>query len=222
IYLLNTGLGTLFLIVGIIAMLVKGSEVKPLILELFGDVEQYIALIICVAECFIVSTNGVSAPSISLEGKTLWQLQVLPISKMQVLNAKLKLHVLVSAPAVVLFGIVTGNVLSLDGLSTALLILIPSILVIICGELGLVFNLLNPRLDYETESAAVKQSLSVLLTLFTGYALISVFIGLFVLVMDKWAVELYLGMVLGLEIIIGILLYQWLRTKGCKILETLG
>ena len=49
------------------------------------------------ALCMLASMNDMAAPSVSLEGKSLWLLQSLPVTPWQVLRAKLRLQLLLTA-----------------------------------------------------------------------------------------------------------------------------
>ena len=70
----------------------------------------------------IASINDISAPSVSLEGKTLWLVQALPVSPWQVLKAKLKLHLILTLPPA---AVLTGCALAVFKPDTAYMVLIP-------------------------------------------------------------------------------------------------
>ena len=61
-----------------------------------------IAPVLCALVCLLASMNLMAAPSVSLEGRTLWLVQSLPVRPWQVLRAKLQLQlVLTAVPALI-------------------------------------------------------------------------------------------------------------------------
>lgn len=77
-YMLNCGLGLLFLpIVGIL-LLVKAAWVRDIVALLEWDAD-FLTLMLSGALCSMASMVDITAPSVSLEGKSLWLAQSLPI-----------------------------------------------------------------------------------------------------------------------------------------------
>lgn len=62
-------------------------------------------MLLCAALCTLVGMNDMAAPSVSLEGKSLWLAQSLPVTSWQVLRAKLRMHLLLTAVPAALCGI---------------------------------------------------------------------------------------------------------------------
>ncbi len=56
-------------------------------------------MLVCGMVCTIAAMNFITAPSVSLEGGTLWLLQSLPVTPQQVLQAKVELQLLLTLPA---------------------------------------------------------------------------------------------------------------------------
>lgn len=91
-YMLNCGLGILLLPVAGVALLIKGGELLLLLQMAFGDRGGCAEVLLCTGVCAIASMNDMATPSVSLEGKSLWLAQSLPVKPWQVLRAKLKVH----------------------------------------------------------------------------------------------------------------------------------
>ena len=63
-----------------------------------------VPLLLIAAVCLLASMNDMAAPSVSLEGKSLWLAQSLPVKPWQVLRAKLAVHLtLTGVPAAVCY-----------------------------------------------------------------------------------------------------------------------
>ena len=88
-YMLNCGFGTLFLPVGGIALLWKGGRLFSTLNEIFDGSTGAIPVLVTAVVCMLAAMNFMVVPSVSLEGKNLWQLQSLPVKPWQVLRAKL-------------------------------------------------------------------------------------------------------------------------------------
>lgn len=96
-YMLNCGLGTLMLPIAGVVLLVYQAKIRDLELLLGAE---FASLLFIAAVCLLASMNDMAAPSVSLEGKSLWLAQSLPVKPWQVLRAKLAVHLtLTGVPA---------------------------------------------------------------------------------------------------------------------------
>jgi len=215
VYLLNCGLGTVFLLVLGAAAVIKKEEA----LMLLGQVplpRELLPLSACGAVSLMASTNLASAPSISLEGDTLWLLRSLPVSGWQILWGKLRFHLRVTAPAALLCGLAMDWVLAPTPVAAVLLPVIPALFVLLSGELGLLYTLRFPYLDWSTETAAVKQSPAVALALCSGWGLIAAFAGLYFLTGRIMSPEMFLLLAGVLLAAACLALLRLLKTWGVK------
>lgn len=99
--MLNCGLGTLMLPIAGVVLLVYQAKIRDLELLLGAE---FASLLFIAAVCLLASMNDMAAPSVSLEGKSLWLAQSLPVKPWQVLRAKLAVHLtLTGVPAAVCY-----------------------------------------------------------------------------------------------------------------------
>lgn len=173
-YMLNSGLGSIILPIGCVAAIIKRNDMLAYA-DMIPGFRENLPLIALVAICSIAAMNMVTAPSVSLEGRNLWLLKSLPVRGADILNAKLLLHMLVTAPIAAVSGMVFAVLLKPGAVLSLILVVTPVIMTLVCGELGLIFNLLMPKLDWTNETYAVKQSMSVLVTMLTGWGILMVF-----------------------------------------------
>ena len=96
LYMLNCGLGTVFLLILAVAALIKGREVFLMMNALFAGSEDFVPVLAALCLCLLAGSNDITAPSVSLEGKSLWIAQSLPIDPWQALRAKLRMHLLIT------------------------------------------------------------------------------------------------------------------------------
>ena len=101
-YMLNSGLGILFLVAGAVALVWKGNDFLLLLSAVFAEKAEAVPVLLCAVVCLLVSMNDMAAPSVSLEGKSLWLAQSLPVTAWQVIRAKLRMHLLLTGIPVAL------------------------------------------------------------------------------------------------------------------------
>ena len=73
-YMLNCGFGILMLMAAGVMMLFKGGELSMLLTSVFNGSEGIVLALTVSMACLLASMNDMAAPSISLEGKNLWEL----------------------------------------------------------------------------------------------------------------------------------------------------
>ena len=95
-YMLNCGLGTFLMPLCAIAVLWKGSELFSLLDAMFAETAGSVPLLLCVVLCGLASMNFMTAPSISLEGKSIWLLQSLPVEPWRIFQAKIRIQLLLT------------------------------------------------------------------------------------------------------------------------------
>lgn len=92
-YMLNCGMGAVFMLAAVAAMLVKGKDLRVLAAQVPFLAEAG-TLAVCAAAAILVSMTPISGPSISLEGRQLWILRSLPMTGKMALQAKIHMHLL--------------------------------------------------------------------------------------------------------------------------------
>ena len=96
-YMLNCGLGTFLMPVCAVAALWKGRSLFAMLDAMFVDTPGSVPVLLCVILCGLASMNFMAAPSISLEGKSLWLMQSLPVDPWKVFLAKIRMQLLLTA-----------------------------------------------------------------------------------------------------------------------------
>ena len=167
VYLTNMGLGLILTI----AMAVAGVLFRDTLLGGLGELaviwKPQFSLIICAMLAFITSTVCISTPSVSLEGKNLWILKSMPVSSKEILLGKLRFHCRMAVPPVFLAGLILAAVYGCEPADTVLCGIVPALLAVINGLLGLICGLKWARLDWISEAYPCKQSVSVIVVMFS-------------------------------------------------------
>lgn len=219
-YMLNCGLGTVLMIVAAVTLLFNTGNIKMLA-NVLNPLEGFFPMIACAAICMISSMNDITAPSVSLEGKSIWIVQSMPVTPWQVLCAKLKLHLVLTMIPTLILTAVALFIISPAPIFTALVLILVSLFVFFSAEFGLVVNLKSPNLDWTSEIVPIKQSLGVMLSLFSSWIVI-ILLGIIYAFVYKFVSPLvYMILSAVLLLALSILLAFWLKNKGTKIFAKL-
>ncbi|MBR3003941.1 MAG: hypothetical protein IKH67_02590 [Lachnospiraceae bacterium] len=224
-YMLNCGLGILFLAAGAIASLIASGSIKELAANLTRVIPGGANLIVVIgafAVCVLCGFIDISAPSISLEGPSIWILQSMPVSASQVLKAKFKLAVLFAGIPAVVCAAVVMIVVQADIAAIILGVLCAGMFAVTTSLLGLRLDLRRPFLDWTNEVQPVKQSMSVLFTMLIGMLGPLVPIALYIALASIVPPAVYLAVWTVLFALFSFLLFNWLRKKGTAKFATLG
>lgn len=156
--------------------------------------------------------TSASSCAISMEGKTFWQLQVLPVNAKDIYNAKLLWNLTLAAP----FYIISVVFLLIGGkpdVMTALhYLLVPLVFLLFTTVLGLAANLRFPVLNWDNEARVVKQSAAVLVSMLGGIIIILIPAVLAVgLQLDSYTT--YFFIVEGAVLLLAALLYTAISKK---------
>lgn len=223
-YLMNCGLGTLILIVGTVLTLFFGGTIKENMFAIYPEMLEMLPLLICAGVAGISAMNTITAPSVSLEGNTLWLLRSLPVTTWQILETKLLFHILVTGiPAFICAQVLvlTCGVVESSMLAAILVPICCVLFVYWCAAFGLVMNLKFPSLDWTNEAVVVKQSMSVVFSLFVPWLVLLLLGGIGFVSATFMQPELFLLLVAILLEVACIMLRRWLKTKGVKVFEVL-
>ena len=214
-YMLNSGLGILLLPISGILLLWKGGTVVSLLNEAFTSQSGCAEVLLCTGVCAIASMNDMATPSVSLEGKSLWLAQSLPVKPWQVLRAKLKVQLALTAlPALVPLACMAFIL----PVTAALPLVFAEALAYISFSacLGLTLGVARANLTWTSELMPIKQSLAVTIALFGGWLYAIVFAGLYLWQGWKLGAAAYLAIVAAVTLAVTALLLRWLKTKGAQ------
>lgn len=215
-YMVNAGLGLVMLVAGAVALPFAGNRLAQLAAELPGDGTLLFCLLLA-ALAALISMVTISSASVSMEGGSLWIAQSLPVSAAQALRAKLKLHLLLTLPPVLLACLSLAWVSKPEGPALLACFLLPTAYACVLAQLGLIMNLRHPNLDWTSESQAVKNGVAVIFTMLLSWGLLLTTGGLVLLLSiflpTGWALVIVAVLLLGLCR----LLYGWLMKRGAAI-----
>lgn len=168
-YMMNGGIGLIFLLVAAVAAAFNSDSLKYYSEYIFPfyKSEQTLSCIFASAITVLLSTVLISAASLSLEGRSLSVLKSLPVEDKTVLLSKLLPSVIICVPPTLVSSIILAFVIGSPIAYLPFIILTPLVAIVAFSALGLVFNVLFPNFDYQSEAQPIKQSIAVTLTMFS-------------------------------------------------------
>ena len=220
-YMLNTGLGTVVLLLGGIALIWKGRDLVELFQMLFEGSVEAVAVLLATVVCFAASMNEMAAPSVSLEGKNLWIAKSLPVSARDCLMAKLKLQLRLTTIPTLFCSACAATTLSGDALLTATVVGVPVLFSVLMACFDLTIGTARANVRWTNEISPIKQSLAVIIALFGGWVFSLLPGGAYLLLRDRLPYWAYLTLVLAVFAAATALLLLWIRTRGAKRFEEL-
>ena len=223
-YMLNCGLGTIMMLAAAVLLVIKAPQVRQFLSGMYLEMpvtERLLPVILVGFAMMIGGMNDITAPSVSLEGRSLWLVQSLPVRSRDVLRSKQLLHLIVTLPPAVLMILCTCIVMQLGVVKTILLTAICILFVFLSSASGLAINLLRPNLNWTNEGVPVKQSLGVFLALFGGWILAAIIVVPYVFLGQIMASEIYLGICAVVLFLAVVMINLWIVKRGTVIFENL-
>ncbi len=209
-----------FLILPFLAQSQDMSQLESLF-ELARNGNESIVFAVAFGFCiFIAASNGIAASSISREGQNIFVAKYLPISYMSQITAKALTGVIVSMSGIVIMIPLLVVILKIS--------LVIAIFVVIAGTVGILFvsyagvmiDLINPKLIWDSEQKAVKQNINVLLSMIAGVVVaVAFFFGIRA---SKLSLVPAFLMTTGISGLLCVGIYKLLEVKGVKLFENMN
>lgn len=224
-YMLNSCMADIFMLLIGAVLIIKSGDLLEVLSQVSGigfDLGPYLAVGIAAIMSFMISMNIYTASSISIEGKKyIWLLKSTPVPEIQIFHAKLGAHIIITLPLALICTLIASVVLGVPAGKIVLLLVFITGITILFACFGLFLNLRHPKMDWTSEIVVVKQSASVMLTMFGGMFIVILLFAPFFIFLRHVTDWIYL---LGVTVIVyagAAALYGWLRTGGVKVFRKL-
>ena len=219
-YLLNDSFGVLMAVAAGVALLIFSGNVKEVIAQIASAMPAgFVAALLTLAACSLSSMIMLGAPSISLEGKTLWVLRTMPVKPSAIINSKLLLHNVIGQPAILFFVICASLVLRVSFAEAVLCYATAGMFTFIMSATGLLLDLKFPLLEWENETIPVKQNASTILTMLIGFTIIGAPILIVIFLVDNPDFAVIKLLYFAALTVIAAGLYVLLLARGGKLIE---
>ena len=224
-YMLNCGMGVLFLVAASVAALAASGPINTIsdsILASLPGGARFAAVIGTFAACMLGGMVDIAAPSVSLEGSSIGILQSMPVKPIQVIRAKFVPAAMIAGIPSLICTVIFMAVLKSSFPEIILGMLCTASFIMFTTLLGLRFDLGRPFLDWTTEIQPIKQSLSVLFAMLIGMLGPLIPAGLYLLLAPVVPSAVYLAVWTILFAVFSLLIIKWLKTKGARKFALLG
>ena len=165
--IVNNGLGIVFILIGAVVVLIYGSDIRRFMNWIMIPTD-YAVCAGTVAVAMVVPTSS----SVSLEGKSIWIIQSMPVDPAQVLLGKLKLTLVIFLPPVVFCMLSLIFVFGTSAQVAVPALILAVSIVVVMAEIGLIANVNHPLLNWTSETQAIKSSGSVLISMLIDMVII--------------------------------------------------
>jgi len=220
---LNAGMGMVGSVIFAGLLIVQRGMLLDALSE-FGDMLQPDMMSAAVSAILMLLAffTNFSASSLSLEGQQLWNLKSLPIRSKDILLSKAAYSFILSYVPIVLASVVYIAVFSVPVHLWPIVFVLPLTASLFSSLLGINLNISFPKLVWQNETVAVKQSLSVFLHMIISMAItaISIYIYLAYLT-DRVSPASYVYGLSAVLAVLDLLLYLLIVTRGAKTLEAM-
>lgn len=220
-YMLNCGLGILMLLAAGIALLIKGGALAQTLADVFSGNVGVVPVLMCAAVCLLASMNDMAAPSVSLEGKSLWLAQSLPVVPWQALRAKLDVQLVLTGVPVLFCALCMVITLPGSALEKVLLVVVALLYTLLSALAALALGLKMPNLTWTNETTPIKQSGCVMLSLFANWFYAIALGGLYFLCGNAISAATYLAIFAVVTAAGSALLLRWVKKQGARIFAAL-
>ncbi len=216
-YFINTALGPIFALIFSVLFVILIRDIAGAfgadISDGTGDFLRVFGFIVV----FFSAASPTTSSSISLEGKTFWQIKTLPISFKKYFNAKLMVNVIINTLPMFIVSLVLSIPLGTELIYVVLFSLYVVSLSLLFGVLGLFYNLIFPNFEWEREQKVVKQSLPTFLCSLQSclWIVINVILDTEIILTSLE----YLLICIGFALILSIIIYSVILTKGEELLR---
>ena len=221
LYMLNCGLGVVVIPLIGAALLWKG----PLIVEAvntWGIGSDTLAVLLGIGLPTAAMLIDPAAPSVSLESKTLWVVQSLPVAPPNALRAKIVMNLLLSAPVMLFTAVCAAVVLPLSPLLKVCIVAFTLLSVIFQAVFFTFLSAKMVNLNWTNEIVPIKQSAAVFVALFGSMGLALVQVGLYFWCGRPLGAIGYLAVWAVLLIAATAFMFRWLHTAGARRYAFLG
>lgn len=220
--IVNNGLGVVMIVVAAVAVLIYGDRLR----QLMNMVMIPTDLAVCLGTVAAAMMAGLVVPtssSVSLEGKSIWVIQSMPVDPAQVLLSKLKLSLIMFLPPVVFFMTALIVVFGTSAAVAVPALILSVAIIVVMAEIGLIANVNHPLLNWTSETQAIKNSGSIIISMVIDMVIVfTVGIGGYLMLTHDMSVETTLMVFAVVMLVAARALYGVIISKSARKFAFLG
>ena len=213
-YMLNSGLGIVFMLAAGVAALLNADVLNQVVSEVWGADPAQACVLFCGALCLLAASNDIAAPSVSLEGKGIWMLQSLPLTPRCVLRAKAAAHFILTAVPLTFAVACIAAVIDLPAEPKALMCLVPFAYAALTTMTASMLGVKMANLSWTDEVMPIKHGGAAVIAMFGGWAVAALLVVVYFVFEGAFDASLYLAASGALFLAAAVGLFRWLSTAG--------
>ena len=222
VFVTNAGFGLVLFIIACIGIIVKIDGIVNTLASqgLLITVEQikaYFPVVLFGLICFTSLMTSITSSMISLEGKSINILKSIPVRPSTIILSKVLAAVIIMIPFILIGDIVLFTKFSFSFLEILMILIASVVLPVVSETIGIIVNLKYPKMDAENDTEVVKQSISSMISVFIGFALVAITgYGLYKCIEKGISIDSTILIGLGIYGVICICLLMYLKKKCVK------
>lgn len=206
IYVLNTAIGYVMVLLLAIGILIYGMDRIEAAMEMTGILTKALPFVLA----FCIGISSTTNCAISIEGKQWWLTKSLPISTRDIFDAKMLVNLTVAIPSYIVTMILLFIAIKPNFIEGVWFLLVPLVYILFSTVVGITINCKMPLLNWESEAEAVKQGGSTFIAM-----LVNMFCGILPAIL--LFVLPYTNLVYGGTVVVILVLIVILYLKNQKI-----
>lgn len=161
------------------------KEVLMFVRQVITSLDGLVLVPILIFGSFIItyilsSLSTITSTSISREGETMQVYKSMPVDLMTVVNAKLILGMIVSAIFPSIIAVIIALLLRLNIIAVIIIFVSIFVAVAFSNTSDIIFDMIKPKLEWDDEIQAVKQNFISVIPMLLSFAIIALFVFIFV------------------------------------------
>ena len=227
-YMLNCGLGIIFIPALGVFLLIQGDTILYTLGTVFNAQWGTVGVVLCAALMMMSTMIDTVVPSVSLEGRSIWIPQSLPVSSKTVLQAKTAMQMILSGVPMLFGSACTAIILQtlwfrhdLTVIETLMIAAVPLLFTVFMSLFGMFLGVKSPTLHWTTEVVPITQSGAVAIAIFGGWGFVILFAVPYLLLGSIIGLTVYLAAWAVILIAASVILYRWIMTRGAEIFANL-
>ena len=222
VFVINAGFGLVLYVVGCILVTIKlegtvqtlTEQGMPITIE---EIKANMPLIQFGLVCFASLMTSITCSMISLEGKTFNILKSLPIKPSKIIMSKVYTAVLIMIPFILIGDLIMFIKYTFNIWEILIILALTIIMPLVSEIIGIIANLLYPKMNAENDTEVVKQSMSSFVSVIAGMVLTGLTIYLLVkAVQQNIQTEIIMLLGLGIYTLAYFILMLYLKKVGTK------
>jgi len=177
IYVMNSLVGVIVLPLALILpFLTQPEDFKKLLAEVQGPQYGFVTALVVLGIVLLGSSmNMISCTSVSREGHMFWISRMIPVSPKSQVLAKLLQSSVFSSVCQIVIAIPLSLLLHISPVRLLVILVLGTLVNILMNVLGLIIDLLRPKLEWNDPQEAIKQNLNVLFSMLLSWMVVVLF-----------------------------------------------